>query len=153
MTRCNAAFRVAAFVTAVSMAAACGGSDPDPVPFADVTSDVFGTYPLGNYSFRSQEELAAAWGPFTQSGADATERPSFDFNASMLVGVSLGVGIRCYVPTITSITRSGNTLTVSWKSTWPDGFTTQACLHQWPLSTFVAVPQHQGQVVFVRIPA
>ncbi|MCU0957934.1 MAG: hypothetical protein MUF55_11655 [Hydrogenophaga sp.] len=153
MTRCSAALRVAALAMAVSMAVACGGSDADPVPFVDVTSEVFGSYPLGNYSFRSQEELTAVWGPFTQSGAGATELPIFDFGSNMVVGVSLGVGIRCYIPTITGVTRSGSTLTVSWQSTWPDGFTTQACRHAWPLSHFVAVPQHQGRVVFVRVPA
>lgn len=149
----RAALRAAALAIAASLVVGCGGSDSDPVPFVDVTSEVFGTYPFGNYTFRSQAELAAAWGPFTQSGASATELPSFDFGSQMIVGVSLGVGVRCYIPTITSVVQSGSTLTVSWKSTWPDGFTTLACLHQWPLTDFVAVPQHQGRVVFVRVAA
>lgn len=149
--RSRAWWPAAAVALAASLLVGCGGSEAEPVAFTNVTSDVFGAYGQGTYALRSQADLAAAWAPFTQSGQGATELPIFNFDSAMVVGVSLGVGVRCYIPTVVRVVRSGDTLTVSWKSTWPNGPTTQACLHQWPLSDFVAVPPHQGEVRFVRV--
>ncbi|MBA4263553.1 MAG: hypothetical protein C0453_00600 [Comamonadaceae bacterium] len=143
--------RAVALIFAAFAAVGCGGSDADQVAFTNVTAEVFGSYSQGTYVLRSQEELSAAWRPFTQSGQDATVLPQFNFESAMVIGVSLGVGVRCYIPTVTEVVRSGRTMTVYWKSSWPDGPTTQACLHQWPLSDFVSVPQHQGEVYFVRL--
>lgn len=143
--------RAVALTLAACVTVSCGGSDTEHVVFSNVTAEVFGSYRQGTYTFRNQAELSAAWTPFTQSGQDATVTPQFDFESTMVVGVSLGVGLRCYLPTITEAVRSGRTMTVYWKSSWPDGPTTQACQHQWPLADFVAVPQHQGEVYFVRV--
>ncbi|MBC5768471.1 hypothetical protein [Ramlibacter albus] len=140
-------------VFCAALVAGCGGGGPDaePVASTDAVSRINGAYAPATYVFRNQGELSAAWSPAPQLGQTTTDSPTYDFSTSMIVGVSLGTGIRCYIPTITKVVRSGNTMTVSWKSGAPNGPTTLACLHSWPLNAFVSVPQHSGTVEFVRV--
>jgi hypothetical protein len=68
-----------------------------------------------------------------------------------VVGVSLGVGIRCYIPEIVEVSSRPGELLVKYRSGEPSGPTTLACLHNWPLTTFATVPKFQGTVTFTRV--
>ena len=71
--------------------------------------------------------------------------PDYDYQASMLVGVSLGVGKWCFAPQITGVAISGNDMEVDYKVPTSS---TLACLRDGPLISFALVPKVTGSVRF-----
>ncbi|MBG9390212.1 hypothetical protein [Caenimonas aquaedulcis] len=138
----------------LAMLAACGGGGetPEDVAMQRLQEELTRSFPAGTYVFRSQAEMAAAWNAAPQEFGDAKPMPAIDFSQSMVVGISMGVGIRCFVPTITAVTRVGASYTVSYRANDGSGGTTLACLHTWRLTDFVAVPAQPGTVAFQRVP-
>jgi len=114
-------------------------------------------FPAGTYVFTSRDELNDAWtsAPQTDPGdlfsGTRMPVPNVDFSISSVVGVSLGVGTRCYIPQIVDVTAQGSNLLFRYRSNEPDGPTTLACLHQWPLAVFVKIPKLKGAIVFSRV--
>jgi len=114
-------------------------------------------FPPGTYIFNSQVELDSAWAnaPQTYQGDFFPDSPkpvpTVDFSASSMVGVSLGVGIRCYIPQIVDVTEQGADLFIKYRSGEPDGPTTLACLHLWPLAVFVLLPKTKDAITFTRV--
>ena len=103
--------------------AACGGSvDPVPVDFQLLRTEFPGSFPAGTYVFKNASEMAAAWATAPQDHVtvDPTRppgpisMPSIDFETTSVIGVSLGVGIRCYSPQIKRIVSVGDALTVMY---------------------------------------
>jgi hypothetical protein len=142
-------------VLAASLLAACGGSDPapEPVTFQSLQEELTRSFPAGTYVFRTEGEMAAAWASAPQQFGEAKPLPTIDFSQSMVVGVSLGTGIRCNIPIIRSVERLSNAdYIVSYTSNEGTGVTTLACLHQWRLTDFAAVPRTVGTVAFQRVP-
>lgn len=138
---------------AFALLAGCGGgSTPEPVAFQPLQDDMTRSFPAGTYAFRTQAELAEAWNAAPQQFGEAKPLPTVDFSQKMVVGISLGVGIRCNVPIIRKVERDGGTYVVSYTTNEGTGVTTLACLHQWHLTDFVAVPASAGTVVFERVP-
>jgi len=141
-------------VLALALLAACGGGDdtpPEQVAFQPLQEELTRSFPPGTYVFRSQGEMIAAWNAAPQEFGEPKAMPSIDFSQAMVVGISLGVGIRCNVPTIASVARVPSGYQVTYRSNDGTGVTTLACLHQWRLSDFVAVPVQPGAVEFVRL--
>lgn len=143
--------------------ASCGGAgggveEPtQPVPYQVLDLPNPPAFPAGTYVFTSQDELNIAWTSAPQTypgnlfGGTPMPVPAVDFSISSVVGVSLGVGTRCYIPQIVDVTQQGSDLLVRYRSNEPDGPTTLACLHQWPLAVFVQVTKLKGSVVFSRV--
>ncbi len=135
-----------------------GGVEPvQPVSYQMLELSNPPAFPPGTYIFNSQVDLDSAWAntPQTYQGdffADSPKPvPTVDFSASSVVGVSLGVGIRCYIPQIVDVTEQGTDLFINYRSGEPDGPTTLACLHPWPLAVFVLLPRTKGGVTFTRV--
>ncbi len=140
--------------------AACGGDSdppPTPVPFQTLQLQTLPAFPAGTYDIRTQAAWTAAWtsAPQTFEGdqfpSEVKPVPAVDFQNYSVVGVSLGLGIRCYVPEIVEVSSKPGELIVKYRSNAPSGPTTLACLHNWPLATFATVPRFQGSVTFTRI--
>lgn len=138
----------------------CGGSiDPVPVDFQSLFTEFPGSYPAGTYVFKDQAEMAVAWATAPQEyvPVDPTRppgpipMPSIDFEKYSVVGISLGVGLRCFAPHITSITSVGDDLMVTYTSREDTGPVTLACAHTWPLTAFAQVPTFRGSVTFERV--
>lgn len=136
--------------------AACGGGDPpapEAVPFDDVSLSFFRTFPAGVYVFKSQAELAAAWGtaPVEVYGIGlapgANEQPAYDFSAVTVVGLSQGLGTWCYKPRITDVTRDGDDVVVRYLV---PTVSTLACLRSGPMVAFATIPRLTGKASFVR---
>lgn len=145
---------------ALVLLAACGGSSdppPTPVPFQTLQLQTLPAFPAGTYDIRTQSDWAAAWAsaPQTFQGdpepSVAKPVPAVDFQNYSVLGVSLGQGIRCYIPEIVDVSSKPGELIVKYRSNAPSGPTTLACLHNWPLATFATVPKFQGSVTFTRI--
>lgn len=120
----------------------CGGGGPaaEALPFQSVLDQLTRSFPEGTYVFRNQGEMAAAWNASPQEFGEAKPLPQVDFAASTVVGVSLGVGIRCDAPVITQVSRTGSAVTVSYRTNLGTGVTTLACLHRWKLTDFALIP-------------
>ena len=139
---------------------ACGGSDdpqPTAVPFQTLQLQTLPSFPAGTYDIRTQAEWNAAWtsAPQTFQGDPTPSAPkplpAVDFQSYSVVGVSLGEGIRCYVPQIVDVSSRPGELIVKYRSNAPSGPTSLACLRNWPLATFATVPRFQGAVSFIRV--
>jgi len=145
------------FLTAlVSLLLACGGSSDrteSPVQFTNVTTTLFRPFEVGEYVFRSRAELDQALqaAPFRvfPIGIVVTEPaiPDWDFQSSMVVGLSLGLGAWCTAPRIIEVLSDGTHMVVRY-SVAESG--TLACMKLAPLIGFVQVPQVTGQVEFRR---
>jgi hypothetical protein len=141
---------------AAGLITACGGGDSDapaPVDFQSMQEAFSRTFARGEYVFRTQAELQAAWTPAPQQFGEAMPMPVVDFAQYTVVGISLGTGIRCNVPIITRVTAYGDDIVVSYRSNEGTGVTTLACLHQWRLSDFARVPKVRGTATFERVSA
>jgi hypothetical protein len=138
---------------AASLLASCGGGDfvSEPVAFQSLQDEMTRSIPAGTYVFKTQAEMEAAWTAAPQQFGDPKPLPVIDFSQAMVVGVSLGVGIRCNIPIITSVVRHSDDYLVSYKTNEDTGVTTLACLHQWHLTDFAAIPATRGAVVFQRV--
>lgn len=135
--------------------AACGGSDPPAEPVAyQLLFNEFASraFPEATHVVRNQAQLDALWAsgqPWVGLGVPAPqEAPAIDFSRNTLVGVTLGLGYRCYIPEILSVTRRGDTLTVVWRTNRDRQITTSACRHEFTLNSFLTVPVWPGPVVF-----
>lgn len=134
--------------------AACGGSDSQraiPVAFKSMQEAFSGSYPRGTYVFRTQAELQAAWQLAPQQFGEPMPIPVVDFAQHSIVGISLGVGLRCDIPIITRVDALADAITVYYRTNEGTGVTTLACLHQWRLSDFVRIPAIRGAVTFERL--
>ncbi len=138
---------------AVALLGGCGGGGPAPQPvaFQSMQEDFTGSFPEGTYVFRSEADMAAAWSVAPQEFGEAKAMPVVDFTQDTVVGVSLGVGIRCDVPTITEVSSHDGVVAVSYKTNLGTGVTTLACLHRWRLSDFARIPATRDPVVFERV--
>jgi hypothetical protein len=138
---------------AFAFLAGCGGGDSssEPVAFESLQDEMTRSFPTGTYVFRTQAEMAAAWNAAPQQFGEAKPLPTVDFTQNMVVGISLGVGIRCNIPIIRKVERS-DVYVVSYTTNEDTGVTTLACLHQWHLTDFATVPASAGAVAFQRIP-
>lgn len=160
-----AAMRVAFFgvlLLAVAGLNGCGGGGggggdhavPVPVMFSDETLVQFRPYAQGEYVIRTRAELQAAWAaaPFAvfPVGIVLSEPafPEYDFQSSMLVGVSLGIGKWCFKPVITNVWLFGPHMEVDYKVPTSS---TLACLRDGPLISFALVPRFAGTVAFRNI--
>lgn len=139
-----------------------GGEAVEPIqPVAFQALELFNppAFAAGTYILRSQDELNSAWlnAPQTYPGDffSTTPKPvpTVDFSNSSVLGVSLGVGTRCYIPQVVEVTEQGTSLLLKYRSGEPDGPTTLACLHPWPLAAFIVVPKLKGAVSFLRVPS
>lgn len=143
-------------MTLVSLLLACGGSGDrtqEPVQFTDVTITLFRPFETGEYVFRSRAELdraleAAPFRPFP-IGIVLTEPaiPDWDFQSSMIVGLSLGIGAWCTAPRIIEVLSDGTHMVVRYDVAATG---TLACMKLAPLIGFVQVPKVDGQVEFRR---
>jgi len=144
---------IAAMALSVTLLSACGGGGDASVAvdFKDQTLVQFRPYPQGEYVIRSRDQLQADWAavPFQRFpiGIVLSEPafPEYDYQASMLVGVSLGIGKWCFAPQITSVTISGNDMEVDYRVPTSS---TLACLADAPLISFALVPRVTGSVTF-----
>ena len=157
-----AAMKVAFGVLLLAVAGlnGCGGGGDDdrvvpvPVMFSDETLVQFRPYAQGEYVIRTRAELQAAWAaaPFAvfPVGIVLSEPafPEYDFQSSMLVGVSLGVGKWCFKPVITNVWVLGPHMEVDYKVPTSS---TLACLRDGPLISFALVPRFAGTVAFRNI--
>jgi len=141
----------------VGLLVACGGSEKEaqePVQFTNVTMTLFRPFATGEYVFRSRVELDSALSaaPFRvfPIGLVLTEPsiPDWDFQSSMIVGLSLGLGAWCTAPRIIEVLSDGTSMVVRYE-VWSSG--TLACMKLAPLIAFVQVPQVAGPVEFRRI--
>lgn len=132
---------------------ACGGDGPapEPVPFQTMQEDFTRSFPEGTYVFRNQPDMAAAWSAAPQEFGEAKDMPIVDFAQDTVVGVSLGVGIRCNIPIITQVSSHDGVVVVSYKTNLDTGVTTLACLHRWRLTDFARIPATRDAVVFERV--
>lgn len=140
---------------------ACGGRvDPVSVEFQLMSTEFPGSFPAGTYVFTNASEMAAAWATAPQEYVTPDPRlppgpipmPVIDFDKHSIVGVSLGVGIRCFVPQIKTITSTDSNLTVMYTAPPDTGPATLACYHRWPLTAFAKVPAITGKVSFLAVP-
>lgn len=131
-----------------------GGAAPESLPFQSMQEQLTRSFPQGVYVFRNQAEMAAAWEAAPQEFGEAKPLPQVNFATSTVVGVSLGVGIRCDIPIITQVSRSGGAVTVSYRTNLGTGVTTLACLHRWRLTDFVLIPATPAPATFTfeRVP-
>jgi hypothetical protein len=142
-----------ALALAAAVLAGCGGGNDGPVPvsFSDQTLAQFRPWPQGEYVIRSREQLQAAWAaaPFQRFPIGIVlAEPAFaqyDYQTSMLVGVSLGIGKWCFAPIITGVATSGNDMEVDYRVPTSS---TLACLADAPLISFALVPKVTGNVAF-----
>lgn len=135
----------------LSLAACGGGSSEDNLTFQSLQEQLTRSFPAGTYVFRSQAEMASAWTAAPQEYGEPQPLPVIDFANNVVVGISLGVGIRCNVPLILRVTSDGARLLVSYRTNEGTGVTTLACLHTWRLTDFAAVPATGLPVEFVRV--
>lgn len=142
----------------VGLLLSCGGATFEPVEFQPLLTEFPGTFAAGTYVFKNLAEMAAAWALAPQEyGVDPTPNPTptpmptIDFGKYSVVGISLGVGIRCFIPQITQVLSSGDDLKLVYQSAADTGATTLACLHMWPLTAFAKVPAVRGSVSFERV--
>lgn len=138
---------------AAAVASCGGGDDLQPVAFENTGHTFYRSFPAGQYVFRSQAELAAAWAtaPFdSYPHGPQTEppMPSYDFQRNMVVGVSRGVGRACFTPYVQEVLTAGPNMVV--RHTMPTA-STIACLYLAPEVNFVLVPRVEGQVTFETI--
>lgn len=152
----NRWIRAAAGMVCAGLLLSCGGGGTPPEPvnyqflFNEFQSRVFAE---NTYVLRTQSDLDALWNSGTEwtglfSPPQPAAKPVVDFSQNTVVGISLGVGLRCYMPEIVSVTRSGETLTVAWRTNRDRQITTMACIFDSSLQTFLAVPAWPGPVVF-----
>jgi hypothetical protein len=144
-------------VLAVSLLSACGGGGSGeilqltPVSFSDATITQFRPYAPGEYVIRSRVELQTAWAanPFSvfPIGIVTAEPvfPNYDFQSSMLVGISLGVGKWCFAPQIVRVSMVGANLDIEYRVPTTS---TLACLRDGPLISFALVPKFAGSATF-----
>ena len=147
--------KFAAIAVTVALLMACSSRDEAVlVTYTDETMTQFRPYAQGNYVIRSRAELQAAWAaaPFTvfPIGLLTSEPafPAYDFQSSMLVGVSLGVGLWCFKPVITNVWVAGDDMDIEYRLSTSS---TLACLRNGPLISFALVPRATGAVTFRRI--
>lgn len=144
--------RLAGWLLAVVLAA-CGGhgQEQQPVGFTDVTTILFRPFAAGDYVFRSPAELQAALesAPFRVFPIGlVTEEPAipaWDFETTMIVGVSQGTGPWCTAPRIREVLSDGTDLVVRFEVAQ---FGTLACMRLAPLIGFAQVPRVPGRVEF-----
>ncbi len=131
----------------------CGGDGPapEPVAFQSMQEDFTRSFPEGTYVFSNDAEMATAWSAAPQEFGEAKPMPLVDFSQDAVVGVSLGVGIRCNIPIITQVSTRDGVLVVSYKTNLDTGVTTIACLHPWRLTDFARIPATRDPVVFERV--
>lgn len=142
-------------VLLLALLGACGGgSAGDPVTYQSLFSAFeFRVFAEGTHVLRTQAELETFWASGSNwtgafAPAQPAGQPSIDFSRTTVVGITLGVGARCYIPEVLSVTRSGDTLTVAWRTNRDRQITTSACHSSYPLGNFLAVPAWPGPVVF-----
>jgi hypothetical protein len=141
-------------VTVALMTACSSGDEAVPVAYTDETMTQFRPYAQGDYVIRSRAELQAAWAaaPFRvfPIGLLTSEPafPAYDFQSSMLVGVSLGEGLWCHKPVIMNVLVAGDDMDVEYRVSTSS---TLACLRNGPLISFALVPRATGTVTFRRI--
>jgi len=137
----------------LALLAACGGDGPAPqaVAFQSMQEDFTRSFPEGTYVFRNDTEMASAWSAAPQEFGEAKDMPVVDFAQDTIVGVSLGVGIRCNIPVITQVSSHDGVVVVSYKTNLDTGTTTLACLHRWRLTDFARIPATRDPVVFERV--
>lgn len=136
---------------------ACGGTPPEvEVPFQEWMPNTYRAIPRGHYVLRSAGEWNALWqaAPAQFPGdpfplADKAT-PPVDFSRFMLLVLSLGTGLRCYLPQVTRITDQGGARRVYWKTNEDTGTTTSACNYNYPLVTLILAPLSDGLVEFIR---
>ncbi len=149
--------RTAAVLFLATLVVACGGGsgdhlqEPVPVVFERMQEEFSGTYARGEYVLRTQSELEAAWRLAPQQFGQSMPIPVVDFTRYSIVGISLGVGMRCDVPLVTRVASKGDALLVHYKTNEGTGVTSLGCVHQWRLSDFVRVPAFSGAVTFERV--
>ena len=115
-----------------------------------------GSFAAGTYVFKTQADMSAAWAEAPQEYVPVDPRlppgpmpmPVIDWQRYSVVGVSLGVGIRCFAPKIIRIVKTGSDLTVMYTAPPSTGPATLACYHRWPLTAFAEVPVIEGNVAF-----
>ncbi len=112
--------------------------------------------PSGTYVLRSAAEWQALWqaAPAQFPGdpypnADKAT-PAVDFSRHTLIVLSLGSGVRCYLPQVTRVTEQGVLRRVFWKTNQDTGTTTSACNYLYPLVTLITVPASDAPVEFMR---
>lgn len=153
--------RINSLLAVLVLALCACGSDPDPleVEFEPLWTEFPGSFPAGTYVFRSEMEMAASWATAPQEFLPVDPRappgpvpmPKIDFGMYSVVGVSLGVGIRCFAPHISKVTTMGGDVKVLYVVPINSGPGTLACRHQWPLTAFARVPAIRGSVTFEMV--
>jgi hypothetical protein len=145
---------------AITVLSACGGTSIEevvPVAYQELQLYEPAAFAAGFYTVRSQSEWNSVWSNSPQSFLgdpmpnSPKAPPQVDFQSKSVVGVSLGLGILCYMPQIADISSDRGDVTVKYRSAEPNGPTTLSCLRTWPLATFAIVPKLQGGVNFIRI--
>ncbi|HSW23822.1 MAG TPA: hypothetical protein VLJ62_13735 [Burkholderiaceae bacterium] len=144
-------FAAIALVFAAITGCGDGAEQAVPASFTDETMTQFRPYAQGEYVIRTRSQLQAAWAaaPFAvfPVGLVTSEPafPEYDFQSSMLVGVSLGIGKWCFAPVITQVLVVGDDMDVEYKIR---AISTLACMFNAPLISFALVPRVTGSVAF-----
>lgn len=145
-----------AWLGALLLLAACASSEPEPVPFEPLNVPAAPNFASGDYVFTTAAAWSTAWLAAPQQfhadpfNLQHVPLPAVDFSVHTVVGVSLGVGTRCFVPRITAVLRDGDTLEVQYRSNADTGVVTLACAHPWSLAVFAKVPALGGDLRSVR---
>lgn len=132
--------------------ASCGGGDdfqPTDIEFMRVPAVAFGVWPVQTYTVRTDAEWERAWSTYKTSTMPPPERPQLDFNANVLVGVSLGEGPNgCHRVRILRVTEESRAVRVEYRHDFPDTWSlcTQAIV---PLADFVTFTRLEKEVYFV----
>ncbi len=148
---------IAAPLGAIGALTNCGGSPPEvDVPFQEWMPNVYRAIPRGTYALKSAADWYALWtsapaqfpsDPFPTADKST---PAVDFSRSMLLVLSLGVGLRCFLPQVTRIVDQGGARRVYWTTNEDTGTTTSACNHLYPLVTLILAPVSESLVEFIR---
>ena len=76
--------------------------------------------------------------------------PYVDFSRQMLFVLSLGMGLRCFLPQVQRIIEQGGLRRVYWTTNEDTGITTSACNLTYPLVSLILAPASSASVEFIK---
>ena len=136
------------------MLASCGGADryqPQELPLNHIQALWQNTRLNERYVIRSESEWQSVWALHEPRTIPATQRPSLDFQASMILGLTLGSGSNgCEGVSIRRAVEEEREIRVEYRQNKVDP--SMACTASIvSLTDFVSVPQSDKHVVFVSV--
>ena len=145
------------FAFAVSFfLAACGGSDsfqPQALSINRISASWVNTSLDERYAVRSDAEWQRVWKLHGSAALPISQRPTFDFSTTMILGVTRGSGQNgCYSLSILRATEEETEIRVEYRESIP-ALTSICTLAIVSLTDFVSVARSEKPVTFVRVDA